>query len=360
MVRCCPAALAALAFLAAVLCQDPKAARAAPPGGLESMEAPLAQWLMERDRPAAGTIASLAVDFVRAAPFRAMVTAALAGDWATLPEAARAARYKAFVLTDKAAWHLVLDDAAGGLGPTVILAPAAKRDLVLQAPHPVLDRNTVPQTAVLLTHLGGHAAIVAGANRCAAARETACSGTTGICKEWGKAAYRDSDVAHNTETLFHVAHEELAARYPQALVVSVHGFAKRPSAPDTWVVLSDGGKEEGGDAGNLTRRLRDKLRANLDGGDARAVACDDLDDRRFNFPRLCAATNVQGRHLNGSSDACRQGIDRGTGRFLHVEQTREIRDTFADHWRAPREDAIARAVLDAFAAAIPCLPGRCP
>lgn len=338
----------------------PAPARAAPPEGLPQVSEPLAAWLHARTRPGPGSIDSLFGDFGRAAPFRAMLRAAVAGDWAALPSAARNAHYKAFVLIENTGWFLVLDDAAAGLGPTVILAPDARRDLIAEAPHPVIDGETDIEAAVFMTYLGGRAAIVAGANRCAAARESSCDGTTSVCKAWGKAAYRDSDVAHNHETLFHAAHEELSAHWPASVVFSIHGFAKRKSAPDTWIVISDGGKEEGGDAGGPTRRLRDSLRRGLNGGDVRAVACDDADDRRFGYPHLCAATNVQGRHLNGSADPCRQNVARGKGRFIHIEQTRDIRDAFATSWRAPNDNVIAKAVLDAVGTVVPCLPGRCP
>ena len=303
---------------------------------------------------------SLFGDFARVTPFRAMLKTAIAGDWKVLPAAAKEARYKAFVLVEETGWYLILDDTMNGLGPTVVLAPEARRDLIAEAPHPVFDGETVQETAVFVTHLGARAAVIAGTHRCAATRETTCSGKTGVCKQWGKAAYRDSDVAHNTESLFHAAHVELTSYWPQAVAVSIHGFEKRASAPETWVVLADGGSAESADTGSLTRRLRDQLRAGLAEGDARVVACDDAADRRFGYPRLCATNNVQGRHVNGGDDACRNGVAHGNGRFLHIEQTRDIRDAFAASWRTPYESPVAKAVLDAFAHTIPCLPGRCP
>lgn len=335
-------------------------AGAVPPQEIERLEAPLAQWLTDRTRQPVGSIVSLAEDYARAGPFRSLIRAAVAGDWPAAAASARQAHYRLFVLTDATGWYLILDDAMNGLGPTVVLAPEARRDMIAEAPHPVFDGETVQETAVFVTHLGARAAVVAGTHRCAAARETSCSGKTSVCRQWGKAAYRDSDVAHNTESLFHAAHEALAAQWPGAVVVSIHGFEKRRSAPETWVVLSDGGSAESGDTGSLTRRLRDRLRAMLGEGDARAVACDDVADRRFGYPRLCATNNVQGRHVNASGDACRKGVTRGNGRFLHIEQTRDVRDAFATSWRAPYENQVTKAVLDAFTQIIPCLPGRCP
>lgn len=332
-----------------------------PPAWAEQVREPLVGWLAARDHGAPDSIASLAPERARIAPFRTLIRRALDGGGPDLPTLAAAAGYKLLALVADGAWYLVLDDATGILGPTVVIAPAATRDLIAEAPHPVADTHTVYETALFVTRLGARAAVVAGAHRCAAAEASPCSGTTGVCKSWGKAAYRDSDVAHNPESLFQAAHEELAARWPGAVVFSIHGFGRRPSAPDTWAVISDGGgSKDGGGSTRLTRRLRDALRANLDGGPARAVACDDPEDLRFGYAPLCAATNVQGRQLNGSADICRRSVPRGTGRFLHIEQTRDIRDAFAADWRDPDGNRTVKAVLDAVAAAVPCLPGRCP
>ena len=360
--RCLSLAAGVVLGALVVMAVRPVAAWAAegPPPGIERIEQPLAGWLSERRRPGPGSIDSLLGDFRRAGSFRTLLTTALAGDWVAAQSAAAAAEYRLFALADGDRWYIVLDDAASLLGPTVVLSPAAKRDLIVEAPHPVIDRYTVPQTAVLLSELGARAGIFAGAHRCAATAESSCSGKTKVCKDYGKAPYRDSDVAHNPNTLFHVAHEILVAHWPQAVAFSIHGFNKAKSAPDTWAVISDGGREEGGNADALTRRLRDALRETLGEGDARAVACDDSDDRRFGFQRLCAATNVQGRHLNGSDDLCRQSVARGSGRFIHIEQTLELRDDYEFGWRAPRDSARIRAMLDAVARAVPCLEGRCP
>jgi hypothetical protein len=331
-----------------------------PPDGLEQRTEPLAGYLSERRRPGPGSIDTLALDFERVVAFRLMLKTALDGGWAELPAAAQAAGYKAFALIDGADWYLVMDDARMGLGPTVVLAPDAKRDMIAEAPHPEVDRYTAPQAALFMTRLGARAAIVAGANRCAAQAASSCSGKTSVCKAHGKAAYRDSDVAHNPETLFHAAHEQLTERWPRSVAFSIHGFRKRNSAPETWAVISDGGREEGGSADRLSRRLRDALRARLGAGDARAVACDDPSDRQYGYARLCAATNVQGRHLNGSGNICRESVEQGSGRFLHIEQTLELRDAYEYGWRAPDEHPAIQAVLGAVGDVISCLPEKCP
>ena len=40
---------------------------------------------------------------------------------------------------------------------------------------------------------------------------------------------------------------------------------------------------------------------------------------------LCGTTNVQGRHLNGTADACSAPALSATERFVHIEQSRAVR-----------------------------------
>jgi hypothetical protein len=53
---------------------------------------------------------------------------------------------------------------------------------------------------------------------------------------------------------------------------------------------------------------------------------------------LCGSTNVQGRHLNGSPQACTVSASAASGRFVHLEQSSAVR-------------ADPSTILDAFAQA---------
>lgn len=53
---------------------------------------------------------------------------------------------------------------------------------------------------------------------------------------------------------------------------------------------------------------------------------------------LCGGTNVQGRYVNESPDACTEGAPAATDRFIHMEQSRAVRDD-PDRVRAAFEQA---------------------
>jgi hypothetical protein len=126
-------------------------------------------------------------------------------------------------------------------------------------------------------------------------------------------------VAHFDDSLFQAAHEVLATAWPDTLVVQLHGMRADP----TWLVASDGSDEaRPGDTG-LAARVRDRVRAEL-GDPIVAVSCQDPADDQYPYRNLCATSNVQGRWLAGSADACALDATAASGRFLHLEQTLEL------------------------------------
>ena len=171
-----------------------------------------------------------------------------------------------------------------------------------------------------------------------------------MCGEAEDAPYRTSDVGHNPATLFHVAHEVLAAAWPEAVVASLHGMRRTDG---TSIIVSDGSREKrpGDDA--VGGRLRDALRAHLGEGTA-VVSCNDANDDRHPCRRLCGFTNVQGRSLNGSPNACGADTDVPSGRFIHLEQTWDVLGEFERGRARWAEYPNLSAVLRATVAAIPC------
>ncbi len=289
-------------------------------------------------------------------PFRAALEAAAAGDAAAARKHAGEAGYAVLEKAEGGRRFLLLTESdRAGIGPAVAIVANPARDLVIEAPHPIVDRHTDRQAAVLFLALGARALVIAGANRCAARAESPCSGRTRVCGD-GNKPYRASDPAHNPATLFHVAHRVFARRWPQSVVLQPHGFSNKGSP--VWFVISDGSKEKRPGDGMLTGRVRDALRAAL--GRDRAVSCQDPDDRSIETRWLCASTTVQGRDLNGSADACRSDAEASSGRFLHIEQTyEEVRRGFGEDWRNLQAHPGSAAILAALAAALPCIRPDC-
>ncbi|WP_410538174.1 hypothetical protein [Streptomyces sp. KL2] len=150
----------------------------------------------------------------------------------------------------------------------------------VQVPHPVADRDTERFGVAVLRGTPGGVLVLAGAHRRA-----------------GRG--NEADVAHRSDTVFHVVCGELVERGMPA--VQAHGFAD-DSAPGYDAIVSTGRGEDGRDeARELTRVLRD-------GGFEVCRA----------WARRCpleGRTNRQGR---------RAAVEEVP--FLHLELSRSVRD----------------------------------
>lgn len=200
----------------------------------------------------------------------------------------------------------------GGRARLAIRAGDA-RPLVLEVPHPLFDSRTLEESLGLFTSLGARALLVSGTHRCANTAASGCDGTTSACG--ASAPYPESDVAHATDTIFHRAHVALADVLFAELFLSVHGMA------GDGVSLSDGTTGDV-DTDTPVAQIAQALDA---AGFENVTAC----NPGAGVPqdeRLCGTTNVQGRHLNGAADACSDAADTASKRFVHMEQSRAVRD----------------------------------
>lgn len=190
------------------------------------------------------------------------------------------------------------------------------RGLVLEAPHPFHDSGTLEEARELFRAMGARVLIGAGAHRCANSAP-GCEGMSTSCGDPN--GYRVSDAAHNAIATFQRAHERFAERFGSDFVVSVHGMG------DAGASLSDGTNDPVG----ASSRVSVLAAALVDRGFASITSC----NSGAGVPvveRLCGTTNTQGRHVNGSPDACNVGSPSASGRFVHFEQSREVRAAFAD------------------------------
>jgi hypothetical protein len=192
---------------------------------------------------------------------------------------------------------------------------SAERALILEAPHPFHDRGTLEEARDLFDALGARVLVGSGTHRCANAAP-GCEGTSSACGD--PPGYRVSDAAHNVVATFQRAHERFSARFEDDAVVSVHGMA------DAGASLSDGTDDAVASSSHVARLaaalvlegLNDITSCNSGAGVPVAA-------------RLCGTTNTQGRHLNGSPEACNTGASAASGRFVHFEQSPEVRASYA-------------------------------
>jgi hypothetical protein len=199
-------------------------------------------------------------------------------------------------------------------------ARAASRDaLIIEAPHPLADRDSELLAARAASELRPAAFLLAGAHRYA---------------DGGRA----SDMTHATYSIFQSMHEVVTTA--SRVAVQIHGFssATHPGYPE--LLLSSGTTVPGPAAEQICTVVTDQgLGCTLFTGTA--------------FAPLGAQTNVQGAFSRQAA---------GDGHFLHFETADTVRDeaprgeiiirALADHWPAPvgshgcAHAATGRAALD--------------
>ena len=266
--------------------------------------------------------------------------------------ALQSANYEVRYIVEKGQKYTVLFDATEFIGPTIVLASSPCRDIIIESPHSKFDGGTDLQGVYALIQLGARALILSGAHRCASTLESPCSGRTSVCGD-GRAPFRVSDVAHNPDTRFHTAHTMLAKLWPHSKVVQLHKFRKRQTDP--LFILSNSTKSTRPSDSILVSRVRDHIRSQFDGAPEKAISCQDPQDKRYSKRRLCALTNVQGRHLNGSPNVCKRSSSISSGRFLHVEQqaVSQIDKESITHWKDMERYPIEAVSIKAIGKALP-------
>jgi hypothetical protein len=282
----------------------------------------------------------------RAARFRALLDAMFEAvelgqadgrlpDWCAVQALAQDAGYELsrFRDTDSGRWLLFGRDTTRFGQAYFFVNPYAKRNLVIEVPHEPYDQNTGVQGARLFKSLAARVLIINKDHRCSDPDPTPCtSGATSACGGF----YRESDVSHHTENTFHLLHVWLTDNDPNANFVQLHGFTG--SAKDRIEIsdTSQGTRDAASVAARFARHLERYV------PDPEAVhACQRPGDEPPR--RLCGTTNVQGRYTNGRfGDECTAYSRAASGRFLHLEQDRDLRrdDPSTGWWWGQVRDAL--------------------
>jgi hypothetical protein len=287
----------------------------------------------------------------RTKEFREFVASLVVPDWTKAKELAKSLRYQLVTIEDGGTWFVVAsDDSGSGRDPTIVINTAPSRDIILEAPHVPFEVGTVEEAIIFLRDLGGVAALISGAHRCASKTITACDGKTPVCTD-APERYRDSDAGHNTKTLFHTAHLVLADHWKNAIVVSLHGMKKDDDGVRTSLIISDGIKRPDTQGAHPATKLRLALEDTAAPG--KVVSCNLPADGQYNHRPLCGYTNIQGRNVNGDADEYHESVDQGTGRFIHMEQDWIVLKPFAQNWSKIGDDPFAKSLVDAFKSAVP-------
>jgi hypothetical protein len=293
---------------------------------------PLVAWIASRPHAFPETLPDFAVDPERIAQFRSFLDALSNQEWPQALEQANSMSYQVVMIRESGNDYIIAsDDSNTGRDPTIILNMTPRLDFLVEAPHVPFEPGTAEQAGILLKELGGRAAIISGADRCASRSFTTCDGSTEVCNGVTQ-RYRDSDPGHNVSTLFHTAHVVFSARWPAALVMSLHGMMDDTKGVRTSLIISNGTNAADDPSANTpATRLRIAV-GDYYGEPGAVVSCNLQDDERYKFRKLCGTTNVQGRQVNGEADACHRSVSQPTGRFIHMEQDWAVREPYAREW----------------------------
>ncbi len=187
-----------------------------------------------------------------------------------------------------------------------------RNQLIIQSPHPIYDTNTGYQGLYTFIELDAKALFISGTHRCNSGVASSCSGTTSACG--ASDAFRISDQAHNTESIFQLMTEIFSLTYPESIFVQFHGFGKQNGDPNA--IMSNGSRQVPSD--DYIAQLVDEMKSDNPGLTFKVGHID------TNWSRLLAFTNTQGRLINGSVTPCNANASGNSGRFIHIEQEKEI------------------------------------
>jgi len=196
------------------------------------------------------------------------------------------------------------------------------RPAIIGIPHGNYENFVMLQGVELFQNLGLRALIVNGTHRCANEDIVGCSGTTSVCG--GQNSYRTSDMAHVDNTIFQWAHEILSARFPSDWVLSIHGKS------GSGIHLSNGTQNDTSPDSPVAQfALALEQHEVLEEEHIRS--CNDFSGAPGTTSSLCGTTNIQGRMLNYSEEPCTIAPAQASDRFIHVEQSSEVRANHRIH-----------------------------
>lgn len=243
---------------------------------------------------------------------RAVASAAWSG---RLPEALPPAGFVGRVVESGRVW-LLLEEATRRRGAGIVAVRlSATTPLIVEAPHSFFEPETLKLALLLFDRLEARALLINTLHRGGDApkaerTELALSGDS------------PSDVAHNPEAHFGVAHGALVEVDPSFLVLQLHGF-RESRAPGVQVIVS--AAETDTEVKPMALALRRLL-----GNDAVKVYPEEINV-------LGGTTNVQARSSRASK-----------ARFIHMEMAAGLRQRlnrepdFAERWaESIREGALA-------------------
>ena len=268
--------------------------------------------------------------------FEEVVKQILQGQYDQADSLAQNLSYELVAYTDTATTKLYyvlretnpIPSALANGGGIYLFRPSATFNVAIHAPHPRFDTNTnkAAISAFLLSDVRYF--MMAGSHRRSHPGPSSCQTFSD---------YRPSDAVHNTAHYFYMAHKAMEDFDQGIHYIELHGYSD--SSLDTIsaqcdtggnlavVNLSETVSDDDADEFTLMHSLESVM---VEAGDIKACIYSTILDTGVNdkyTQYLGGSTNTTARYTNGSPSACDQGIqtDNNSHRYLHVEQSRDIR-----------------------------------
>ena len=291
----------------------------------EEMNGDLVEYLqnMVNGIPGPGSNDFIEPDAATLDTWNSVITEMVNEDYAGAHTTAQAIDYKVTEFTDDSGdedkVYYVLqkeENTTDNYWGTYVFNPnAIRKQLIIQAPHPIADINTGAQASYVYKNLDAWSLFISGTHRCNSNRASSCSGTTEICRGFPQ-SYRISDLAHYISSFFQRGTEVVSDLRSNSVFIQLHGFTKEDTDPA--LIMSNGTKIIPSRRDYLAL-LKDEL-LKIDNLLTFKISHIDLE-----WTKLVGFNNTQGRYLNESIDVCSTLAGKASGRFLHLEQYDKLR-----------------------------------
>ncbi|CAA6812266.1 MAG: Glycosyl hydrolase family 26/Calx-beta domain, partial [uncultured Thiotrichaceae bacterium] len=205
-------------------------------------------------------------------------------------------------------------------GGTYVQLPTG-RNAVLQVPHPSFDSNTAQQGIETYLKVRPRLLMLAGTHRNDSTSRSYCT----------NASYQASDVAHQTQSYFYIAHTVMSSEDTSTLFFQLHGFGASSlttlqtqcnSSNSKLINMSEGLNYATPES---ERSLLHIFRRKVEAG-GKIEACVFGNDTTS----LGGTWNVEGRYTNHSHSSCYNDATISTKRFIHLEQSADVRSNHRD------------------------------
>jgi len=180
------------------------------------------------------------------------------------------------------------------------------RPICVEVPHPFDDLYTEYEGPEMFEATDARFMMIAGTRRNSRTTDSPCDHPA-------NSPYKISDVAHSTETPYHIAHRVIIGDHPSVYTIALHGNADA----DCKNYYITNGRDT-----TPSQFLKDLKTSIVSHGASSPGVCLYGDCNCD----LNGTQDAQGRHINGVSDQCgTYATGNGSNYFIHIEQSGAVR-----------------------------------